>query len=146
MEETTPAGSVEYIELLELDDDAPPPLLDRPVLITAAERLPVETRIPSSWIASQVTIRPGAPVQIAGDHPARTRFQMVNYEVSSCNFVFSHSAETCTRNSGILVSNVDGLNLTGRGAIWVMAYDMDPAVPDPAAYARIDFYAEFLDG
>lgn len=140
--ETTPDRSVEYEDLLELDVNPGDPLLDRPVLVTVAERLPVETRTPASWVASSTLIRPGEPVMIAGDHPARTRWRCTLIDTNNCFVVLSHSSETCTETTGISGSSATW-EVTARGAIWARAIG---DAEDPDAIARIDAIMEFLDG
>jgi len=143
MIETTPPPDIEYAELVTEYGDGPPPILDRPVLVTVDERIPVDVRIPGSWVAAHTIVRPGSPVQIAGDHPARVLWKMVSYAVSGVTFVLSHSAETCTAGAG-MAPNAYELSIRGRGSIWAAAFFQDPESPDPEAHVRIDWFAEFL--
>lgn len=145
MYESTPAVSVEYDELLDLDVDPGNPLLDRPVLVTVAERLPVETRIPASWVGTANRFAPGEPVQLAGDHPTRTRFRVTSFDTNNAYFVISHSAETCTPTSGIGGSTTT-YEVFARGAVWACAFHFDPENPEADAWVQIDSISEFLDG
>jgi len=142
--QTTPPPQPDAAEY-DAEPDPLEPLLDRPVRVIAAERIPVDTRIPGSWVAQQTRIYPGnPPVQLAGDHPARTRWAMVGFATEYADFYLSHSAETCTQDSGIR-PDAYSLEITGRGPIWAAAFHSDPFDPEDSAYVQIYYFAEYLD-
>lgn len=143
MMESTPDPVQSYGELLDVDPpDAGPPLIERPVRVVAAERFPVDQRTPDRFVLGTTHVEFDKPTLIVGDHPARTRLQVLaTTGPGGYSWVYSHSAETCTPNSGTFSVPV----ITARGELWAYAWYPGGASPAPGDYFVIHWAQEFTN-
>lgn len=144
MIETTPLAPVETpAELAEVDDPRRP-YLDRPVLVKVTDdTLTVRQHPARGWVAQVVMVRPeSGPVMIAGDVPNRTALRIVSVQNALGSVVsrLSHSAETCTLESGLSGWPSE---ILARGELWVAAFPSDPENVIADDYLRVEVVMEF---
>lgn len=106
-----------------------PPL---PVVIRAAEPLPVEQRPTRTWAAGQITVPAGKSVQLVTPHPARARLVLA----AVANAVNLGPVEQAAA-FGLVLPADSTCEFGHREAVWAYA---------PTADTVVSYAAEYLDG